>query len=324
MLDEHKTDEAARKFALDRLDILDTPKEEPFENVVDLIKQVLNVPMCAVSLVDSDRQWFKAERGLGVCETARDISFCTHAIEDTKPFIIPDATKDERFCNSPLVVGDPFIRSYLGIPLKTPDGYVVGSLCAKDKVPREFGVSDVSIMENFANIVTSELELRQIASTDALTGAKSRGAWMEEASSALTELSENGRVVTAAIMDLDHFKSINDTFGHAVGDEVIKELVNVVRSNTRRSDIIGRFGGEEFVLLLPDSGEKEAEIVIERIRNVFAETELPSLKGKKCSVSLGFTLRRKGEVSIDKILERADKALYEAKRNGRNQSVFHN
>jgi len=322
MLDTHKPDETGRQFALNRLEVLDSPKEEAFENVVTLIKQVINVPMCAISLVDESRQWFKAERGLGVCETARDISFCTHAIQDTEPFIITDASADERFRKSPLVIGEPFIKSYAGIPLRSPDGYVVGSLCAMDKVPREFASHEIAMLENFAQIVINELELRQIASTDALTGANSRGAWMERAQSVIEAYKDTEKPVTAVIMDIDHFKSVNDTFGHPAGDKVIQELANTIMANIRKDDIFGRYGGEEFVILLPNTDFAGAHALVERIRELFNQIELDALDGKKCSVSIGFTLKQDDEVEIASLVDRADRALYMAKEGGRNRSIF--
>ena len=120
MLTDFKSDESGRLKALGGLHVLDSGEEQPFEKIVTLVEQILRVPMCAVSLVDKDRQWFKARRGLDACETARDISFCTHAIRGTEPFAIPNALLDGRFANSPLVTGAPHIRSYLGIPLMTP------------------------------------------------------------------------------------------------------------------------------------------------------------------------------------------------------------
>lgn len=119
-----KYDEPGRQRALDRLKVVDSRAEPPFERIVDLVKTTLNAPICAVTLVDNDRQWFKAFRGLNVDQTPRDVAFCDHAIRAEAPFIVEDATKDARFANNPLVLFEPHIRAYLGIPLKMPDGYM--------------------------------------------------------------------------------------------------------------------------------------------------------------------------------------------------------
>jgi GAF domain-containing protein len=144
--DLKRNDEEGRLRALERLHVLDTADQEPFDKIVSLVRQILKVPMSTVSLVDRERQWFKAQRGLGFCQTARDISFCTHAIGETTPFIIRDAALDDRFSQSPLVIGEPFIRSYAGIPLMTLDGYNVGALCAMDTRPRAFPETEISIV----------------------------------------------------------------------------------------------------------------------------------------------------------------------------------
>lgn len=170
---ELRMDEEGRLKSLADLEILDSPPEAPFERIVSLVKQTLNVPICAVSLVDRDRQWFKASRGLSVCETPRHISFCTHAIQGKRPFVVPDARRDPAFAETPLVTGDPHIRSYAGIPLTMDDGYNVGTLCAIDTAPREFSQQELTILTSFSRLVIDELELRRIASQDALTGVLS-------------------------------------------------------------------------------------------------------------------------------------------------------
>jgi len=321
MLADLKSDEAGRMMALQRLDVLDTQEEQPFEKVVALIQQVLQVPMCAVSLIDADRQWFKARRGLGVCETARDISFCTHAIQSTDPFVIRDATLDPRFANNPLVTGEPHIRSYAGIPLQTPEGYVVGTLCAIDQVPREFPDHEIGILSNFAKVIVSELELRQIASTDSLTGALSRRAWMEQANAELGRAKRYDRPLSILMIDIDRFKSINDTLGHPVGDIVIKRIAELSMRTIRDSDKLGRYGGEEFCVLLPETSPEGAMELAERLRILCFQEEIEELNGLHVSVSIGIATRQGGSDDIAALIEQADKALYEAKNGGRNCCV---
>ena len=129
--------ESERLSALYSYRILDTPPEQDFEEIIALAAQIVNVPIALISLVDKDRQWFKANIGLNVNETARNISFCTHAIQGTGIFEIRDATQDDRVQNNPLVTEDPNIRFYAGMPLITSDGYGIGTLCTIDRVPRE-------------------------------------------------------------------------------------------------------------------------------------------------------------------------------------------
>ncbi|WP_343562430.1 sensor domain-containing diguanylate cyclase [Kiloniella sp. b19] len=317
-------DEAGRLSALHRYDVLDTPEEQPFENVVNLVQQTLQVPMCAVSLVDEHRQWFKARRGLGVCETGRDISFCTHAIQQTDPFIVNNAEEDPLFMNNPLVTEDPHIRSYLGIPLQTPEGYNIGSLCGIDIKPRDFQPHEVEIMKSFARIVVDELELRQIASSDALTGAMTRRAWCEIAEGEIKRAHRYKRKLSLAILDIDHFKHVNDTYGHPVGDRVIQFLANLCIDEKRESDFFGRYGGEEFVFLITETGEEESKNLLERIRKNFQDSPIPIGGGETihCSISAGIASLREKEF-LPPLLERADQRLYQAKETGRNRVVVY-
>ncbi len=314
-----KPDEHGRLCTLQRLDVLDTAAEEPFEGIVALVKQVLNVPICAISLVDKDRQWFKAQRGLEVEETARDISFCRHTITSMAPYIVSDATKDSRFADNPLVTGGPKIRSYAGIPLTTPDGYNVGSLCVIDTNPRIFSDDDISILRNFARVVSGELELRQIASIDLLTGALSRRAWFDIAEAEVMRSARHSRALSLLVIDIDNFKAINDTFGHTKGDMVIRQVAQVAQSQLRRSDSFGRFGGEEFVCVLPETELADALALAERIRLAISQNLLDCLEGQRCTVSIGVSSVGPGEADIVPAFERADGALYLAKQSGRDR-----
>ena len=154
--------ETARLAALQRYEILDTSPEEAFDGLVRLACYVCNTPIALVSLVDSERQWFKARVGLDVSETSRDIAFCAHAITlPDQVMIVPDALKDERFAVNPLVTSDPNIRFYAGSPLVTEDGFALGTLCVIDKVPRTMTPEQVEMLRILSNRVITELELRR-------------------------------------------------------------------------------------------------------------------------------------------------------------------
>lgn len=319
MLTDFKSDESGRLKALAGLNVLDSVEEQPFEHIVTMVEQILRVPMCAVSLVDKDRQWFKARRGLDACETARDISFCTHAIKGTEPFIIPNALLDGRFVNSPLVTGAPHIRSYVGIPLMTPDGYNIGSLCAMDDKPREFSAVEVSILKNFAKLVVDELELRQVLSTDQLTGAMARAAWFDLAAKEVTRARRYNRPLCLLVIDIDHFKSVNDKLGHTAGDAVLRQVAQVALGQLRQSDVLGRFGGEEFVVLLPETVLADAAFLAERVRKAVSKASYPAHDDLRCTISIGVAELSRSEQTIRMVFERADDAVFQAKANGRDR-----
>ncbi|MDO8903217.1 GAF domain-containing protein [Hydrogenophaga sp.] len=155
--------EARRLDALRSLLILDTPPEERFDRISAFAAKEFDVPIALVSLVDRDRQWFKSNFGLEVCETPRDVSFCSHAILKPEPLVVPDALRDPRFADNPLVTGHPFIRFYAGAGLRLPYGQVVGTLCVLDRRPREFDRLDAAILGGLRDLVVEELYRREEA-----------------------------------------------------------------------------------------------------------------------------------------------------------------
>lgn len=150
-------DEARRIATLRGLNILDTPPEERFDRLTRLAQHLLNVPIAVVSLVDSNRQWFKSCQGLAASETPRSISFCGHAILDEQLFVIPDALLDPRFADNPLVVDAPHIRFYAGQPLKASDGSRLGTLCVIDSKPRHLTQAERDGLRDLAVLVENEL-----------------------------------------------------------------------------------------------------------------------------------------------------------------------
>jgi GAF domain-containing protein len=150
-------DDEDRLRALRELLILDTPPEERFDRIVAFAASEFDVPIALISLIDRERQWFKARVGLDVCETAREISFCGHAILQPELFEVLDATRDPRFADNPLVVGAPFIRFYIGAPLVLPTGEAIGTLCLIDTQPRQFDAMDHAILATLRDLATAEL-----------------------------------------------------------------------------------------------------------------------------------------------------------------------
>lgn len=155
--------EAQRLKVLWQYDVLDTVPEEVFDELTDLAAHICEAPIALISLVDEKRQWFKSRVGLSARETSRDISFCAHAILQNGLFIVADATKDPRFKKNPLVTGGDKIRFYAGVPLKSPDGYALGTLCVLDKKPRQLRTEQRRALLVLARHVETQLELRRHA-----------------------------------------------------------------------------------------------------------------------------------------------------------------
>lgn len=154
-------DEQQRLEELASYAILDTPPEDTYDDLVKLASRLLGAPIALVTLVDRDRQWFKARRGVDVDQTPREISFCAHVVDDRKLMVVTDASRDPRFADNPLVVGEPKLRFYLGAPLRTPAGHVLGTLCVADRVPRIPTPEQLDLIELLARRASTQLELRR-------------------------------------------------------------------------------------------------------------------------------------------------------------------
>jgi len=152
------SDEAERQAALDRTGLLRPGEIPDLQDIVELAARICDVPIALVSLVDRDRQFFKARIGLDAGETPRDISFCGHAILGDEPFVVPDAAADERFADNPLVTGPPHIRFYAGIPLLVDQRHAIGTLCVIDSQPRALDEAMRDGLERLARIARLHIQ----------------------------------------------------------------------------------------------------------------------------------------------------------------------
>lgn len=267
-----------------------------------------------VSLVDKNRQWFKSCIGLSASETSREISFCGHAILGSEVFIILNVLEDPRFFDNPLVLDAPNIRFYAGCPL-TVNGYRLGTLCLIDQTPRDFNSEDVAALKDLAAMVEHELEAVQLATLDELTDLSNRRGFLLLAKHSLMLSIRQKLPVVLIFMDLDQFKAINDTFGHAEGDSVLATFAKLMKSHFRDSDVYARLGGDEFVVLLTGTCVKEAEEVIGRFKESLSEHNQKENRGYDISFSYGIIeFNQKTHIGIEKLLSEADALMYEAKK----------
>ena len=155
------SEEEIRRLAVLRsYRILDTPEEETYDRFTRLAARLFGVPMALISLVDENRQWFKSRVGLTICGSARDISFCSHVVDADAPLIVPDARNDARFADNPFVTEHPNVRFYAGVPLRAPEGVVLGTFCLLDDKPREFSDADLAQLSDLAEMVMDKIKLR--------------------------------------------------------------------------------------------------------------------------------------------------------------------
>ncbi|MBW0004640.1 MAG: sensor domain-containing diguanylate cyclase [Hyphomicrobiales bacterium] len=314
--------ERERVAALQRYDVLDTPPEEAFDRITRLAKSLFHPAMVTVTFLDSHRQWYKSRQGLALPDALRDTAFCNEVIRQGDTVVIEDALEDPRFATHACVAGEPHLRFFCGTPLRTRDGHAIGTLCAIDVKPRHLEPEELALFVDLAHLVMDELELRVVSSVDSLTGTLSRRTLRREAARDFLNARRQRHELSCIVFDIDHFKHINDTHGHAVGDNVLQELVSICQSNLRATDYIGRIGGEEFMIILPRTNDQAAFDVAERLRGTIERAVFNTRSGPlKITVSFGVAHSDKSVADIDALLRRADVALYGAKSAGRNRAV---
>lgn len=313
-------DETARLQALYRYDVLDTPSEEVFDRITRVASTVAEAPICLISLIDADRQWFKSKVGFDLRQTPRHLSFCAHAILGEGPFVVPDATKDERFHDHPAVLAGPQVRFYMGIPLEVPDGPKVGTLCVIDNKPRQLSESQHACLDDLAHMVVREMELRRVATTDVLTGALNRRMSLRMMSLEAGRSARTGEPFSFAMVDLDRFKRINDTWGHDAGDLVLSATARTCREVLRAEDTLFRLGGEEFGILFVGADLAHAAEAAERVRGYLASRQVVvGDDSVSVTASIGVAQHDPADAGPAALVARADKALYAAKAGGRNR-----
>jgi diguanylate cyclase (GGDEF)-like protein len=221
---------------------------------------------------------------------------------------------------------NPNARSEICVPLKAGQR-VIGTLNVESARPTAFGRADENLLTILAGQLTTALEkvrmsaeVQRLAITDGLTGLYNRRYFFTAAQYELERARRYQRPLSAIMLDLDHFKRINDTYGHASGDLVLKAVADYCRKNLRATDLLGRYGGEEFVVLLPETAQDGAQEVAERLCNGIAQLAIDTLHGVLAiTASLGIAALDSASPDLDKLLDWADQALYAAKHNGRNR-----
>lgn len=310
-----------RMQVLNALKLLDSAPDERFDRLTRMARRLFDVPIALVTLVDSNRQWFKSCQGLGILETPRDISFCGHAILGDDVFVIPDAAADVRFFDNPLVTDAPGIRFYAGCPLNVSRTVKVGTLCIIDTRPRILSADDLAALKDLAAMVEDELAAFQAATTDPLTGVWNRRGFLNVAQSSIDFCVRQDQPVTLICLDLDGFKDINDVHGHAEGDAVLRRIADGMVQTFRSSDAIARMGGDEFVALMPGAGETDARLAVARLRRWLDTAEDGLDLPFRTSFSSGCVVHDPyNDATIEDLITRADGAMYRMKQRPRYDS----
>lgn len=341
--------EVKRLEALHSYRILDTMPEACYDDIVLLASEICAVPIAAVSLVDEKRQWFKSKIGLDISQTPREVAFCAHAILEPDLLVVPDAKKDPRFADNPLVTGEPGIRFYAGTPLLTRGSEALGSLCVMDNIPRICTEAQANSLRALSRQVMAQFELRKHiylqeqqrqvletyqrkleetnarlrveSLTDDVTGFhNTRFLHQFLDQHLIPDVIGEGKM-SLVFFDLDDFKKVVDANGHLLATKILREVALTVHQNLDAEDRIVRYGGDEYVVILPGQSQEQAWSKTEHIRraissNLFLQTENICVK---VTASFGLAVFPDDAKDKKQLLLAADNCLFRSKRSGKNR-----
>lgn len=291
--------------------------------VVATLRLASQSPIVVVNIVGEDRQTYAAEVGVGSpCTTVPDeLSFCAEVVESGRELTVSDAAAHAVYSRNPMVRGG-VIGSYAGVPL-VDDGVVLGSVAIFDDHPRAFSADVLDILRHQAKLAGTVLALRRSARTDALTGLPNRALYADRLAGALARLERRGGLVCVMFLDIDDFKSINDTVGHGAGDAILIELARRLTNVLRRTDTLSRFGGDEFVILCEELGSAaEAEQLVARIVATTSEPWEIEDRSMPVHISIGIAMTDSASTDASSLLRDADAAMYRAKKGSGSTASF--
>ncbi len=317
------------------------PLEERFERIARLGKHAMGVRAAGVTLIENEILWFKSIVGWHVSEMPLKDSLDQPMLDSGEPLIVPDTHNDLRYAKLPLVTGEPKFRFYAGYPIRDSDGEIIGTFCAFDVEPKKADDSLAKSLSDLGQLAERELlttdlcnaqtqlvsklgTARRQALLDPLTRVWNRRGGMELLELVLEESKSSGEQFAVCLVDIDQFKDINDKHGHGAGDQSLRKIAASITASVRPDDVVSRYGGDEFLVILRDVTPGICRAVAERVCGRIQKTRMRSDDGSLAvTVSLGTAVSDSNEsLTAAKIVERADKALYHTKHHGRNGSTL--
>ncbi|WP_158238550.1 GGDEF domain-containing protein [Pollutimonas subterranea] len=330
-----------RLRALASYRILDTEYEEAFHELVLLAATICDAPIAVINFIDQERQWFKAEIGLGIRETAIDISICQHGLVEHDILVIEDTQADCRTSSNPLVSsGDKDLRFYAGALLKSGP-HVLGTLCVLDYRPRTLTEKQVESLDLLRRQVMRLLETRRLQFTqreaiqeldlmrrdlhshayqDHLTGLLNRRAFEKRLELEIESVTSAALPSMLLMLDLNDFKNVNDTRGHKFGDAILKAAALNLRDATRSADVLARWGGDEFLILLPSTDEHVAQQIAQRLKQALKNLRVAE---ESIDLSAGLGIVQVSHFSsVEELMQDVDVAMYTDKRKNKDRSAL--
>lgn len=334
--------EQQKSEVLQRYRILKSEDVHDASHIARTASLALNAPIVIAALNERYRPWYRAAYGVSGSNFDRLQEFCAYANLSDEAFAVSDARLEPYFAREPAVMGAPNVVFFAGAPLCDPDGKRFGTLCLIDSQPRTLAPAQIELLKSMAHIVSQDIcvhsagryavqdlinaeeercALYDLAVTDPLTKALNRRAFFRFAEREVQRAQRHEHPLSVLMFDIDHFKKVNDIHGHAAGDEVIVRLSRLVTDCVREADLLGRLGGEEFGLILPETDTDAAVTLANRLRDAVRDLRFQSSESNfNITISLGVSQLDSSEADIVPALERADKALYRAKRFGRDRA----
>lgn len=333
---EHARAEAVRRFHQPE----STPTED-FGAIMRLAAMICDTQGVVISLVGTHQWWVRSSIGVEAASNERAAAFCTRVVASGRPLVVTDALAHEETALFSRSYRPPS-RFYAGVPLVTEDGFVVGALAVVDSAPRGIDERQITALVDLARQVITQMELRRqtdalaetvrqlqtaeqsilhIADHDSLTGLPGRALFDDRLEQALRHATRYDETVAVMFLDLDGFKSVNDTHGHAAGDRLLQAVGNALRDTVRRSDTVARIGGDEFALVCPDIHDPDnASIVAEKLLNAVRGSRIA--ESTPVTASIGISVYPYDGANAETLLADADTAMYRAKRRGKNTFAF--
>jgi len=333
----------ASSHALFPFDVLHVPSlREKFDRIQRLATSLFDVPTATVSFIDKQHTQPKFLLEEDVTDRPYESAFCQYALLQKEVFNVPETLLDERFCNNPYVSGHPNIRFYASCPFQL-NHQTVGAISITDRKPRYFLTEQLILLKDLAALVETELQnyaittdkgklasaldqARMASMVDPLTGLWNRQGMYNILRHRMDGYLLGETPFALAILDIDGFKKINDTHGHDAGDQTLIAIARSLIAGCRETDAVGRWGGEEFLLLINESNPKNAFEIAERIRTTieFEASVLSPPISLNPTVTIGLTtIMPESYPTVEELIREADQALYQGKREGRNRVVSH-
>ncbi len=295
-------------------------------NISELVCELIGADACSVALLDASRERLLTKAAYGVSAGHFDkLSFAIGegvagwVLDHNESALIDDVARDDRFID---LDDSPSIRSMACVPL-TARSELVGTMTATSEELGAFTNDDIDILGFIAKTIALDIEnvrLRRVSVTDPLTGAYNREFLQQRLPVEIESAARRGSSLSVAMIDVDHFKNVNDRYGHDVGDQVLTEIAHRLRSAIRKRDILVRYGGEEFLAVLPDADLVRAREVGERMRQTLQRSAIEVADGTELEVRISVGVAEHDEFSeVATLIRRADTALYTAKGRGRNR-----